>query len=344
MVLMKELESAITGARKRHPRSGNPNEYIGCWSERDVLHGDTTDAFVMILRTRGCNWAQGSGCSMCGYINDTAGHGVKQHELLHQFGEAMKKYSNERIVKIFTSGSFIDDEEVPGEVQHAILSELALKTEKIIFETRPQFVTREHLYALPGLEKIEVAIGLESATDFVLEHSVNKGFTVADYEAAARLLNEEKIPIKTYLLIKPPFLTEREAIEDAVYSARFASSYSGTLSFNPVNVQRHTIVERLWRNGEYRSPWLWSVVDVLKQTSQLTDVRLMSSPTGGGTKRGAHNCGQCDKEILRAIEGFSLSQDVSELWDLDCECKEQWRDILDVEGFAHTHGDLYRLI
>lgn len=340
---MKELNNAVTSVRNRHPRSRNPNQYVGQWVEKDVLNEEIVDAFVMILRTEGCHWARKSGCSMCGYINDTAGQEVGGPELLHQFGEVMKRYSNERIVKIFTSGSFFNDDEVPKAVQDQILGELADKAEKIIIETRPEFVLKEQLESLVGSDKIEVAIGLESANDFILEHSINKGFRAADYEKAAIVLNGLNIPIKTYLLVKPPFLTEMEAIKDAVSSARFASKYSKTISFNPVNVQKFTLVERLWRNGEYRPPWLWSVVEVLKQSSKLDDVRIMSSPTGGGTIRGARNCGKCDEEVLRAIEEFSLSQDVSSLEDLECECREQWRDILGVEGFAHTHGDLYRL-
>jgi radical SAM enzyme (TIGR01210 family) len=316
---------------------------VSCWTEKDVLEGVIVDAFVMILRTQGCNWARESGCSMCGYINDAAGHGVGEKELLHQFEEAMKNYTDERIVKIFTSGSFINEEEIPQAVQHEILGTLANKTDKIIFESRPEFVTEKRLDDLTGLSKVEMAIGLESASDFILEHAINKGFTVEHYETAARLLNERNIPLKTYLLIKPPFLTEKEAIEDAVSSARFASKYSKTISFNPVNVQRQTIVEKLWKNGEFRPPWLWSVVEVLKNTAALGDVRVMSSPTGGGTKRGAHNCGTCDKEVLRAIEEFSLSQDISILEDQDCQCREHWYDILNIEGFAHTHGDMYRL-
>jgi radical SAM enzyme (TIGR01210 family) len=344
MIPMKELKEAVKSQRRGPPKPRDPTQYVSCWTERDVLEGDVVDAFVMILRTQGCHWARESGCSMCGYFNDTAGQGVGERELLHQFEEAMKNFSGERIVKIFTSGSYINEDEIPKTAQDAILADLALKTEKIIFETRPEFVTKERIEDLVSPNKIEVAIGLESATDYVLEHSINKGFTVAYFEKAARLLNRMNIPIKTYLLVKPPFLSEKEAIEDAVSSARFASEYSKTISFNPVNVQRHTIVDRLWRNGEFRPPWLWSVVEVLKQSNTLDDVRVMSSPTGGGTKRGAHNCGKCDKEVLRAMEEFSLSQESFLLEELECECKRHWHDILNIEGFAHTHGDLFRLI
>lgn len=342
MIVMRELDSMVTSARSRHPRQGDPRKFVSAWTERDVLDGKIVDAYVIILRTPGCHWARESGCSMCGYVNDTSAAGGQ--ELLHQFGEAMKGYSDEKMVKIFTSGSFFNDGEVPRNVQTAILGELAKKTEKIVMETRPEFVKKEQLEDLPGRERIEVAIGLESASDFVLEHSVNKGFGAADFVRAAEILAGLNIPLKTYLLIKPPFLTEREAIRDAVSSARFASRYSRTISFNPVNVQRYTLVERLWRNREYRPPWLWSVVEVLRRSCELEDVRVLSSPTGGGTRRGAHNCGQCDKDVLSAIESFSLTQDPNVLDIPHCGCRNKWSDLLETEGFARTQGDLFRLI
>jgi radical SAM enzyme (TIGR01210 family) len=331
---MKGLNETIKSLRDKHPRLKNPREYINWWVEKDVLKGEIVDAFVMILRTRGCGWALKGGCSMCGYINDAAKKGVGEEDILFQFVEVMRHFSNEKIVKIFTSGSFLDEEE-------KILKTLDKKTEKIIVETRPEFVSRERL---KGIQNLEISLGLESANDFVSENSINKGFKLEDYTKAATILNDLGIDVKTYLLIKPPFLMEREAIKDAVKSAEIAAKYSQTISFNPVNVQRFTLVEKLWRSGEYRTPWLWSVVEVLKQSSKLMDVRLMSSPTAGGTKKGAHNCGKCDAHVLKGIKEFSLTQDISFLDELNCDCKEHWQDILGNEAFPKTHGDLFRLV
>ena len=64
----------------------------------------------------------------------------------------------------------------------------------------------------------------------------------------------------------------------------------------------------------------------------------MSAPTAGGKTRGSHNCGKCDNAVLDAINRFSLSGDITVLNDLDCECKNKWRDILELEGFAHSGG------
>ena len=141
-------------------------------------------------------------------------------------------------------------------------------------------------------------------------------------------------------MIKPPFLTEREAIEDAVNSANkiTENKIEGTISFNPVHIQNYTLVERLWHRHEYRPPWLWSVVEVIKKANSITKARLMSAPTAGGKSRGPHNCGKCDNTVLDAINKFSLSGDIAIFKELDCECQDKWCDIIELERFAHSGG------
>jgi radical SAM enzyme (TIGR01210 family) len=253
----------------------------------------------------------------------------------------MKKHSTEKIIKIYNSGSFFDENEIARSLQDKILKILFEKAEKVVVETRPEFVDEERLN---GISNLEIAIGLESANDFVLNNSINKGFLLKDYKRAAEILNKLGIPLRTYLLIKPPFLFERDAITDAVMSAKTAARHSQIISFNPVNIQKFTLVEKLYLNREYRPPWLWSVVEVLKQSSKLSHVRLISAPTAGGTKKGAHNCGKCDSDILKNIEEFSHTQDRAFLDELQCDCMKDWQDILSTQGLARTHGDLFRLV
>jgi radical SAM enzyme (TIGR01210 family) len=132
-------------------------------------------------------------------------------------------------------------------------------------------------------------------------------------------------------------LTEREAIEDAVRSGHEADPYSDTVSFNPVNVQSRTIVDRLFRRGEYRPPWLWSVVEVLERTRDL-NAHVKSHPTAGGMIRGAHNCGTCDRRVVNAIEEFSLGLR-DDFADLSCTCQDVWRAYCETQPFMLTPSD-----
>lgn len=240
---VQEIASRIRAIRDRASRVDKPDDYIAAWHEKDRLETGIEDAFVVIFRTNGCFWAHNSGCSMCGYFNDTNLHEIKLENLEHQLDKAMNLYNQEKLVKIYTSGSFLDDREVPEPMQFKILERFG-QTEKIIIETRPEFITENKLKKLSSYRnKLIVAIGLECADDEILKNSINKGFTVKDYERAAKLLNLYNIPLKTYILVKPPYTTEKEAIEYAVASAHYAAKYSSYISFNPVNIQSFTLVE-----------------------------------------------------------------------------------------------------
>ncbi|ADD08631.1 archaeosine biosynthesis radical SAM protein RaSEA [Candidatus Aciduliprofundum boonei] len=331
---MDEFQRFIRELRKRAKREDKRN-LISVWSEKDRLQGRIVDSFVIILRTKGCRWAYHSGCSMCGYFNDTNPR-MSDEDLLNQINEAFEKYKNEEVVKVFTSGSFLDDWEVPPKIQNALYDKFS-SAKRIIVESRPEYVTREKAKKIAERGNIMVALGLESANNETLRKRINKGFKVEDYVRAAEILNEFDIPVKTYILLKPPFMSERQAIEEAIYSVEFASQYSEIVSVNPMNIQNYTLVEYLWRRGEYRAPWLWSVVEVLKRTANL-DADVVSFPTAGGKTRGAHNCGKCDEKVLKAIENFSLTQNLESLENLNCSCKERWRKIVNYEDYLWDYS------
>lgn len=315
----------------------SPSQLEAVWKESDMSGGRKVDAMVMILRTNGCCWVKSGGCTMCGYREASLG-GVTEDDLLKQLEQALSRYKGEPFVKIYTSGSFLDDNEVPPSVR-AKFFEAFSGCERILFESRPEFINEESLRDAP--KTVTVALGLESSNPEVLEKSVHKGFTPGDIERAGKLLKSQGYGVRTYLLLKPPFMTESAAIEDAVRSARFAAPFSDEISVNPLNVQRGTYVERLWKKGDFRSPWIWSLIEVFRQLSGTVDSRLMSSPSGGGASRGVHNCGECDQRALDAIERFSYSQDVGDL-DVDCACRDRWRAYMESEAILGTPADLDR--
>ncbi len=331
---MEDIQRIIREIRKKAKRKEKKG-LIASWSEKDRLRGEVVDSFVIILRTRGCRWAYHSGCSMCGYFNDTNPK-MKEEELLEQVEEAKKKYRGEPMVKVFTSGSFLDDWEVPPVVQDSLYDTFS-SAERIIVESRPEYVTENKVREIAERKNIMVALGLESANNETLKYRINKGFTVKDYVQAAEILQAHRVPVKTYVLLKPPFMSEREAVEEAIYSVEFASKYSEVISVNPMNIQNYTLVEYLWRKGEYRAPWLWSVVEVLRRTAHL-NVDVVSYPTAGGKIRGAHNCGKCDEMVLKAIENFSLHQDIKYLENLNCKCKNKWEKIMEYEAYLWDYS------
>jgi len=320
---------AIAQDRRPAPAGGvSASQYVNQWTEAEALGEDRVRAFVLILRTRGCYWADLKGCSMCGYAKDTLGRSATPDELDQQLGAALRMYRGEPYVKIYTSGSFLDDREVDAGSRQRLVEGFAGKARRLLFETLPEFATpavlRPLQVAFPG--ELEVALGLESTQPEVLLRYVNKNSPPEAYLEAADRVRSLGLRAKGYLLLKPPYLTEREAVEDVVTSVRVASPHFDALSVNPVHIQNGTVVEWLYHRRRYRPPWLWSLAEVMHRAAAYRGSRLLVTfPTAGGLPRGPHNCGTCDRDFLAALEEASLSQRFDALDRLRCDCRAEWR-------------------
>ncbi len=170
-------------------------------------------------------------------------------------------------------------------------------------------------------------MGLETTNDAIREKSIDKGFTYADFLQAASTAHRAGAGVKAYLMMKPPFLTEAEARDDMLRSIEEVSSVADMISMNLCTVQSRTDVERLWKQNAYRPPYLWSVLDVLIRSP----VHVLCDPVGGGQMRGPHNCGACDRPIVKGIGEYSLTGDkelLRVLAEEDCSCKQEWEFVL----------------
>ncbi|WP_255197122.1 archaeosine biosynthesis radical SAM protein RaSEA [Halorarius litoreus] len=324
--------------RSRNDKTYDPTEPTRVWLDEDNTPDGVKQSLTIILNTGGCRWARAGGCTMCGYVAESVEGGSVGHEnLLTQVQhcldhEAENADEKSALIKIYTSGSFLDEREVPAETRDAI-AETFSDRERMVVESLPDFVDREKLreFTSRGLET-DVAIGLETATDRVRHDCVNKYFDFSDFETACAEAMAADAGVKAYLLMKPPFLTEREAIADMKSSVRRCAAVDGchTVSMNPTNVQRYTMVEELYHDGGYRPPWLWSICEVLESTADV-DAIVVSDPVGHGSDRGPHNCGECDDHVQTAIKDFDLRQDPSVFEQVSCECELTWETVVDRE-------------
>ncbi len=311
---------------------------MASWLGSDRLSDEILPCLTVIFRTAGCAWNR---CFMCSYRHErytpASGPGAYDEYLLSQLAWVMATYRQDqyRMVKIFTSGSFFDPREIPPSVRTEIAR--AFRGKVVIAETRPEFVTEESLTSWiaeidDGSWKIPVycAIGLETTSDRIREKCIRKGFMFRDFCDACSRARSAGAGIKAYLLHKPLFLTEREALDDMNASIRAASGYADLISMNPCTVQGRTELESYWKQRAYRPPYLWSVLSILKDAP----VPVTCDPVGGGRIRGPHNCGSCDKDLVSGIRDYSLNGDrelIAALMETDCPCKEEWEFVLDHE-------------
>ena len=293
---------------------------------RENVQGKESKALSIILPTVGCRWRR---CNMCSYFEDSPVD--PSIDIFKMFvDEFDNAYDKEiRKVKLFTSGSFLDPREVSFECAKKIVSFLSEKgIDEVTLESRPEYIKEEYLLEIMGNEdvQIEVAVGLESANNKILEHSINKGFKFEDFLSASGILKKLGIKNKAYLMIKPPFLNEKEAIYDAIESAKTIENIADVISFNPMTIHKNTLVEYLWKKGEYSPPWGWSILKILKETSNLRP-DIICHPVAFGRSRGPKNCKACNREIEKKILEFSLKND-PKILEYECECKEVWEEEL----------------
>ncbi|MHB8632686.1 MAG: archaeosine biosynthesis radical SAM protein RaSEA [Thermoplasmatota archaeon] len=352
-VVNKELNAEARAIRQRIAMRWDPGDLtkpIRSWSEEDVLDGKPCKAFVVILKTRGCTWALAGGCTMCGYANESAWAKVSEAELVAQFARAWKGYAGEDLVKIYTSGSFLDPDEVMPEAQRSILATIGMKPAKVAFESLPGFVTDEALGALQGLgRRLEVGIGVESANARVLKDSINKGHAFDTFPRAAQACRRQGVSVKSYLMAKPPFLKESDALVDATATIVAAAPHAHMVSLNPTNVQANTVVDALYKRGSYRPPWLWTLVQALLDGRTEAEAAgfqgmLKCDVVAAGHDRGAHNCGVCDETVIGYLKKYKSTQDKRYLAEclekVSCRCREEWRLILELGPLIPAYGDL----
>lgn len=352
--IMDEMSELVTKAaleeRKRSlskKRHSNPAQPCATWVTRARIGNEIGNALSIILATLGCSHARGpqGGCTMCSYLLDGAAERISSSNLIKQFQQALTKIENKNAplsVKIYTSGSFLDTEEIPLDARKRILEIIGKdeRVQEVVIETRPEFVEIEILEEIGDIlvgKSVEIAIGLESSNDVIREYFINKGFTLQDFKNTVDIALSAGLGVRSYILIKPPFLTEKQALLDGIQSINDAANLGATtISVNPVAVQKNTVVERLWYRRDYRPPWLWTVSEVLRKAREEVDpaVRIVCDPVAPGKRRGPHNCGECDSTFTKAINRYSLTQETQVLAELDCGCRRLWEHALEHENLS----------
>jgi radical SAM enzyme (TIGR01210 family) len=332
--------------RKKNFRDEQLTRPISFWTKKDRLRDKIGKEFTIILRSKGCSWAlsKHGGCSMCGYYIDAVNKNISSSQLISQFDYAfndkigeIEKDSYNYSLKLFNSGSFLDENEIAKEVRNHIYNKISNvdKIEEVVIESRLEYITTEKLAEIKEIlnkKYLEIAIGLESVDDYIRNNFINKGILFRDFQSTVNKCKENGIGVKVYLLFKPPFLNEQAAIDDCSYSIKELIDLGvNSISINPTNIQKGTLVEYLWFQNRYRPPWFYSLFkSIRKSVSQkdLKSVRLLSDPSGAGTKRGIHNClkKECETSAKERLKNFVLSQSLDELEQIkyECNCKSKY--------------------
>lgn len=298
------------------------------------LNGKVVNRAVITLRARGCGWGEtGMGCTMCGhYAGMFRDSLVNAEELIKQFDQGMEhiKFEETPILCVYNGGNFFNTNEIPYEVQRHICTTVAKNPhiKKFVVESKVEYCEESLLREIKAILKgksFVIAVGLETKSDKIRDLVINKGLILSAFEKTAELI-KSIAELRVYAMIKPPFLTESEMIEDAVDTILYINDLEPEeIHFEPITVQEYTLVYYLWRQGLYRLPWLWSIIEILKR---VAPIHVYCSPFAHFPEPIAkpHNCPACDDIVLNALfKGYNEHFDIKAFQNLDCRCKEAWR-------------------
>jgi archaeosine synthase beta-subunit len=302
---------------------------------------------LCFMRTAGCRHALAGGCTMCDYGGapkrpSLESQMVAAKDMCDHIEAGNEGHSDYALFNVNGIGSFFDSREIPVEVRHYILGRIAanvgsFKKLEMATETRFEFMNEEILAELReylGWEAvIEIGFGLESLNDLVREGAMNKKLD-KKWEEKIALMRRYNIKICLHFQLKPPFLTERETVDEVTNTIKYLieQKLADNIIVMSMNIRQATLVGKMYEAGEYELPGYWTVVEIMRRltSEECRQVHFFGFITprpevvvGGG-------CDECTDQIKWKILRFSGQpaerEEILRIADgINCDCKREWQ-------------------
>jgi radical SAM enzyme (TIGR01210 family) len=293
----------------------------------------------IILAAPGCTAAT---CTMCPIPNE-AFYGLRLNftpeDFIRQFYAAFEDepIDSYQLISVYNSGNWFANREIPAAARQGIYQIIAQsQCEGIMVESLPQFITAQAIAeakAYLGGKRLFVGIGLQSVDDLIRNLCINTTCTKEQFERASHLLWENRYTAKVYLMVKPPFLTEHEAVVETVQSIRYVSDLGfEDVSICPTRIAPYTIAAELARRGTYSPPSLWTIVDILNKVNAVCNIRVACLDINGRDSDTDYprTCPSCTRVLLEALRTFNTERDLSVFTTLDCSCRANHLEEMEV--------------
>lgn len=341
--LLKEIRRWAKSLRQLRPTVESTWREPVDWIVKDAnINGRPVKSLTITLTPTGCSWASGGGCTMCGEFEGSTKSSIVSAEFhIAQFASAVSKYVTKyhpAWLRIYQEGNYTNSDEIESSAQLTILKLAGLLggVERITIESLAKYITPEIVAKLnearnPNVE-LEIGMGFEGENEIVRNICVNKGENIDDFHKAVRLLKKMGIRSLAYVLLKPPFLSEGEAIEEAISTIQVANEIGfDAVSLEPASIHRHTLLHALNLEGFYQLPWLWSVIKVAMSARNIRDFRIggvgfYPRPINVAHNRHPAGISGCNEILWAAIKEYGKSRNFAIFEGLDCACKKDWEE------------------
>jgi len=275
-----------------------------------TLSGRIETVNTIFLTNRECPYH----CLMCDLWKNTTDKKVPSGAIPAQIELALSNLPPAKHIKLYNSGSFFDTAAIPLE-DYPNIASLLSEYETVIVENHPR-LTSDHILTFRDLIKgqLQVALGLETTHPEVLKR-LNKKMTLDDFTRSTQWLNKNKIPIRAFILLKPPFMSYTEGIHWAKHAIGYALDAGAASCVIIPTRSGNGAMEWLEQNEYFSPPDIQALEEVvefgIKQKkgqvfADLWDIELFS------------NCDKCLDKRKNRLEQMNLKQSVSA--PVNCTC------------------------
>ncbi len=265
--------------------------------------GDVIPIATVFLTNRECPWR----CLMCDLWRNTLTTAVPPGAIPAQIDYALERLSPARQIKLYNSGSFFDRHAIPIDDYSAIAARLN-SFERVIAESHPALLGESCLRFRDLLTgRLEVAMGLETAHPETLRR-LNKRMSLEQFSAASAWLLENEIDLRAFILVKPPFMQEEEALHWAERSLDFAFDCGATAASLIATRAGNGAMDELSSAGEFSAPRLETIESAaeyglsLKRGRVFVDLWDLQQVTA---------CDVCVRERIARLGEMNLRQSIA---------------------------------
>ena len=274
--------------------------------------GTVEDVATIFLTNRECPFR----CLMCDLWKHTTDETVPEGAIPAQIEYALDRLPPAQHIKLYNSGNFFDRKAIPPS-DYAAIGERVADFDTVIVENHPKLCNEACVDFSDRLDgQFEVALGLETAHPTVLDR-LNKRMTRDDFRRAVGFLREHDIDVRTFILLRPPFLSEGEGVEWALRSIEFAFDAGvQTCSVVPTRAG-NGLMGQLAHDGYFAPPSIGSIETVLAEGVRLQRGRVFMDLWD--LERFV-DCDRCASSRRERLHEMNLTQTV--LPPVACSCGE----------------------
>jgi len=274
--------------------------------------GDVVSVATLFLTNRECPFR----CLMCDLWKYTLTESVSPGDIPEQIRRALDQLPPAREIKLYNSGNFFDVKAIPP-ADYQPIAELVRKFETVVVENHPNLCDEKCLQFRDLIEpaRLEIAMGLETCHPELLA-ALNKQMTLADFDRAAEFLRSNSIRTRAFILLKPPYLEEKEAIEWTLKSIEYAFDRGVECCAVIPTRAGNGIMDQLQESGQFAPPQGASLEHVLREGLQMNRGRVFVDLWD--VER-FFPCHSCRSDRLKRLHEMNLSQTI--LTEIVCpEC------------------------